>query len=280
MKVVSALLLLAGASFAGAAAPASGDCKVLCEQARQGVLGDIGTCKASLKLHPVPKLFNACIEGRKRGFDQACLPICEEAELSVSSLEGCKMVQRTGAKPYDWCRRGYDSILQALEPALAEHGEKQAGLEDAKMSLEETSEEAVEAPIETEALAAKPRGRFTQKGSWREAQSEEVVLNSEPAKEAILEEIASETEPIQQKPRGRHQVEARNQELAEEPEPRQSELEGDHGDAVEESEPAQVEPASAPDQAGPEEDSEEHDSASAEDTAEGEGAAEPTELEL
>ena len=113
MKVnstVNALLLLVGVSCAGVASssttPTLGDCKAFCKETRQGMLADIGTCKPALKQPPVPKLFNACVEGRKKAFDQACIPICIKAEMSVSSFEGCKVIAKKNGQKYEnWCRK-------------------------------------------------------------------------------------------------------------------------------------------------------------------------------
>ena len=128
-SIVSALLLLVGVSFAGAESSPTAeyslaDCKSFCNSSRQQALSAIDVCKPALKHHPVPKLFNACVEGRKRSFDQNCIPICTQAELSVTSYDACQSSSKHGAKFVDWCRKGYDNIVQKLDSLLVEHSEK------------------------------------------------------------------------------------------------------------------------------------------------------------
>mmetsp|Transcript_28939 Transcript_28939/g.49935 ORF Transcript_28939/g.49935 Transcript_28939/m.49935 type:complete len:241 (-) Transcript_28939:210-932(-) len=188
-SIVNALLLLVGVSCAGAASssntPTLGDCKAFCKETRQGMLADIGTCKPALKQPPVPKLFNACVEGRKKAFDQACIPICIKAEMSVSSFEGCKVIAKKNGQKYEnWCRKGYDSILQNLESFLVEHSEKSKQDEDKQELEKEPESEPVQKsePVKSESVQNELESEPVQESEPAQSepvQSESVVANND-----------------------------------------------------------------------------------------------------
>lgn len=108
-SIANALVLLVGASCAGAAedaTPTLAECRSFCKEVRQGVLNDIDTCTPALPIGGGMKLFNACVGGRKKAFEQACVPTCAKAELSISSYEGCLNIAKgKGQKSADWCRK-------------------------------------------------------------------------------------------------------------------------------------------------------------------------------
>ena len=112
---LSSLLLL----LVGVASAASSNCKALCKDSRQSILNDITSCKPALKQNN-SKNFHLCVEGRKKSYDQACVSVCSNAELTVSSFDGCQPVAKSGSQALSWCRRGYDSILHTLGPLLGE----------------------------------------------------------------------------------------------------------------------------------------------------------------
>ena len=105
---LSSLLLL----LVGVASAASSNCKELCKDSRQSILNDITSCQPALKQNS-PKKFHLCVEGRKKSYDQACVSVCSNAELTVSSFDGCQPMASL-AKP-SVSRRGYDSILHELK---------------------------------------------------------------------------------------------------------------------------------------------------------------------
>jgi hypothetical protein len=83
-----------------------GECKLMCKEIRTDVLAVKGHCMPAMKQSPTPNLFNACIEGRKKAFDQACIPICTKSEVTVTSFQGCQAsVKNKGHKFVSWCRK-------------------------------------------------------------------------------------------------------------------------------------------------------------------------------
>ena len=123
---VSALLLLVGAS-ANAPPATLGYCTSLCKEARQSVLADIDICKNAIKNDPnnvkARDLVKECSKGRKKAFDQACIPLCTKAEMSVSSFESCQVIAKKGHKSVEWCRKvsGVSIGLQHSLPCLWQH---------------------------------------------------------------------------------------------------------------------------------------------------------------
>ncbi|KAL7522008.1 hypothetical protein ACHAWX_006700 [Stephanocyclus meneghinianus] len=120
MKLIVQVLFLALGSQC--MAKPAGDCKSTCQRIRYKVLNDVSSSVCKKAATPIPKLFQACIEGRKAGFDQ-CVSLCSTgARASDSdSLEGCKKVMKKGnAKPKitQWCRQGYDEVLSTLKLTL------------------------------------------------------------------------------------------------------------------------------------------------------------------
>ncbi|KAL3771770.1 hypothetical protein ACHAW5_002384 [Stephanodiscus triporus] len=118
MKLFGALVLVFATSVS---AGTIGDCKSFCNQVRKEALAETKHCAVAIKQSNAPKLFSACVEGRKKAFDQSCNPLCANAGMSISSFEGCQIIARNKGSQYvSWCRKGYDSMLQTLETLLDE----------------------------------------------------------------------------------------------------------------------------------------------------------------
>jgi hypothetical protein len=106
MKITNVRALLFLGTFVGSAAASTlGQCRAFCKSLRPGVLDDVSACLAAVNLAPVPKLYHACVDGRKKAFDRACVPLCARAALTVTSFEGCQAVKKGGRKNVDWCRK-------------------------------------------------------------------------------------------------------------------------------------------------------------------------------
>jgi hypothetical protein len=102
-SIVSALLLLVVPCMSSTTI---GECKLICKEIRTDVLAVKGHCMPAMKQSPTPNLFNACVEGRKKAFDQACIPICTNSEVAVTSFQGCHAsVKNKGHKFVSWCRK-------------------------------------------------------------------------------------------------------------------------------------------------------------------------------
>ena len=103
VSIASALLLFVVPSVSSTAL---GECKLICKEIRTEVLAAKGHCMPAMKQAPTPNLFNACVEGRKKAFDQACVPICTKTEVSVTSFQACHAnVKSKGHKFVSWCRK-------------------------------------------------------------------------------------------------------------------------------------------------------------------------------
>ena len=204
-SIVSALLLLVGVSFVGAESSPTAeyslaDCKAFCSSVRQQALSAIDVCKPALKHHPVPKLFNACVEGRKRSFDQNCIPICTQAELSVTSYDACQSSSKHGAKFVDWCRKGYDSIVQNLETLLVEHSEKLKQDNNQDLEKERDAE-----PDDTTGVPSEPVESESERGNTDSIQIK--LVQGAEAAGMIVEEDSIIADPTQSE----HQVQTESE---------------------------------------------------------------------
>jgi hypothetical protein len=98
MKLLSILALLLPTA---ALAANANDCKVSCQKLRRELLQDVSSsvCRKASNLNPIPKLFTACIDGRKKGFDSNCLSMCLYGVNAADSFAGCKATKGNAAKP-------------------------------------------------------------------------------------------------------------------------------------------------------------------------------------
>eukprot|EP00804_Cyclotella_cryptica_P000727 CCRYP_001003-RB/>CCRYP_001003-RB protein AED:0.29 eAED:0.29 QI:53/1/1/1/0.33/0.28/7/2832/211 len=145
--IIQVLVLVLGGPCV---AKSVGDCKSSCQSIRSKVLNDVSSsvCKKAANIAPIPQLFQACIEGRKKAFDQ-CVSMCSNgAQKSESdSFESCKKVMKNGnARPKitQWCRQGYDEILSGLEVRLRQQSKP------SKHSLVESVEVAINDDVDTD----------------------------------------------------------------------------------------------------------------------------------
>lgn len=183
----SLLLLLVGVASA-----ASSNCKALCKDSRQSILNDITSCKPALKQNN-SKNFHLCVEGRKKSYDQACVSVCSNAELTVSSFDGCQPVAKShGSQALSWCRRGYDSILHTLPSTILE-------LESSELLLE-VEEEVGELVAESPSDQTEVVQEQEQKGSEPVIEHEQPikVVESEDVEETPVEEPAKTFEAKQE----------------------------------------------------------------------------------
>jgi hypothetical protein len=104
MNIVGALLLLFATS--ASAGGTIGECKSFCKRIRKEALAEKSHCAAAIKQSSTPKMFAVCVEARKKAFDQACSPMCEKVDMSISSFEGCQVIARNqGNHHVSWCRK-------------------------------------------------------------------------------------------------------------------------------------------------------------------------------
>ena len=116
MRIYLGALILVAASRAADAAAAGGApdapapgalgrCRAHCRAVRPGALDDVAACLPAFKLPPAQKFYRACVDGRKRAFDRACVPLCAGGAMTVTSFEACRAVEKRGRKNVDWCRK-------------------------------------------------------------------------------------------------------------------------------------------------------------------------------
>ena len=75
------------------------NCKASCQSIRSNSLNDISSsvCLKASNLSPIPKLFQSCIDGRKKGFDQ-CVYMCLNGSHATDSFDGCKASEGHSAR--------------------------------------------------------------------------------------------------------------------------------------------------------------------------------------
>ena len=173
----SLLLLLVGVASA-----ASSNCKALCKDSRQSILNDITSCKPALKQNN-SKNFHLCVEGRKKSYDQACVSVCSNAELTVSSFDGCQPVAKShGSQALSWCRRGYDSILHTLPSTILELESSELLLEVEEEVGELETSDQTEVVQEQEQKSSEPVIEHEQPIKVDESEDEEETPVEEPVK--------------------------------------------------------------------------------------------------
>jgi len=93
------------------------DCKELCKEYYEKELSP--TCRGAVS--EGRGVYKACISGRRRGFEAACVPTCT-AENTVTSkpdsYNACKAESKK-AKSFPWCRRGYEKTFEETRNEIA-----------------------------------------------------------------------------------------------------------------------------------------------------------------
>lgn len=151
-NLVIGLLLIVISTYASPS-ETIGDCKSYCNGVKKEVLAEKGSCAAALKQSQGLNLFNACVEGRKKAFDQTCLPLCAKAKMSVTSFDGCQAIARNkGSNFVSWCRKGYDSMIQSLKASLLRDRELMKIVQDGKVEIDEVPDHEAEEKMHGEDL--------------------------------------------------------------------------------------------------------------------------------
>lgn len=140
VNIVIGLLLIVISTYASPSRTI-GDCKSYCTGVKKEALAEKGYCPAALKQSHGLNLVNACLEGRKKAFDQSCLPLCAKAKMSITSFDGCQAIARNkGSNFVSWCRKGYDSMIQSIKASLLRERELMVIVQDAKVEIDEVSD--------------------------------------------------------------------------------------------------------------------------------------------
>jgi hypothetical protein len=89
MNIVGALLLLFATS--ASADGTIGECKSFCNRIRKEALAEKRQiCEHAIKQSSTRKMFNVCVDARKKAFDQACNPLCERVECQFLRSRGVR----------------------------------------------------------------------------------------------------------------------------------------------------------------------------------------------
>ena len=184
MNLVIGLLLFVISTYASPS-ETIGDCKSFCNGVRKEVLAEKGSCAAALKQSQGPNLFNTCVEGRKKAFDQTCLPLCAKAQMSITSFDGCQAIARNKGNNFvSWCRKGYESMIQSLKASILRERELMEIVQDTKVEIDEVLDHEAEEKLHGEDLQVQVQT----------FQNEEEVSEPDPVAEEDEMEIASENE--------------------------------------------------------------------------------------
>ena len=117
------------------------------------MLAEKGSCATALKQSQGPNLFNACVEGRKKAFDQTCLPLCAKAKMSITSFDGCQAIARNRGNNFvSWCRKGYESMIQSLKASILRERELMEIAQDTKVEIDEVLDHEAEEKLHGEDL--------------------------------------------------------------------------------------------------------------------------------
>lgn len=93
------------------------DCKELCKEYYEKELSP--TCRGAVS--EGRGVYKACISGRRRGFEAACVSTCTstaENTVKPDSYNACK-VESKKAKSFPWCRRGYEKAFEETRNEIA-----------------------------------------------------------------------------------------------------------------------------------------------------------------
>eukprot|EP00984_Skeletonema_dohrnii_P033097 scaffold28586_cov107-Skeletonema_dohrnii-CCMP3373.AAC.5 len=85
----------------------------------------VGTmCAPAVNIDPIPLVFQACNDGERSAFKQACFARCAASAETVpfdksSSYEACIKHKKGLRRKFDWCRRGYDKNRKRLSTVVS-----------------------------------------------------------------------------------------------------------------------------------------------------------------
>ncbi len=102
----------------------SADCRQLLQQDKYS-----GTkCAQAVTVHPIPQVFQACMDGERNAFKQACAARCanfNSAETEtvpfakLSSFHACNKHKKGLREKFIWCRKGYDENRERLSTIVS-----------------------------------------------------------------------------------------------------------------------------------------------------------------
>jgi len=85
----------------------------------------VGTmCAPAVNVHPIPLVFQACKDGERSAFKQACFARCAASAETVpfdkySSYDGCIKHKKGLRQKFVWCRQGYDRNRERLSTIVS-----------------------------------------------------------------------------------------------------------------------------------------------------------------
>eukprot|EP00984_Skeletonema_dohrnii_P017474 scaffold7961_cov73-Skeletonema_dohrnii-CCMP3373.AAC.5 len=131
MKFISQLLILILALIVNSSAAQTVDgtiqkrnkCFADCRQMlKDEVVGTM--CAPAVNVHPIPLVFQACKDGERSAFKQACFARCAASAETVpfdktSSYEACIKHKKGLRLKFVWCRQGYDFNRKRLSSVVS-----------------------------------------------------------------------------------------------------------------------------------------------------------------
>eukprot|EP00985_Skeletonema_marinoi_P023691 scaffold15914_cov140-Skeletonema_marinoi.AAC.11 len=95
------------------------DCRQMLKEEAIGTM-----CAPAVNVHPIPLVFQACTDGERSAFKQACFARCAASTETVpfdksSSYEACIKHKKGLRLKFVWCRQGYDKNRERLSTVVS-----------------------------------------------------------------------------------------------------------------------------------------------------------------
>jgi len=106
-------------------------------------------CYQSLKVSPAPKVYLSCMNGRSRGFDASCFPVCMNTEDlgAYNSHVACAEEQGGLATAVAWCRTGYDAAIKEVQLQIPSRVNAHFNTEETSTATETAVSEDIESTL-------------------------------------------------------------------------------------------------------------------------------------
>eukprot|EP00986_Skeletonema_menzelii_P020990 scaffold32866_cov177-Skeletonema_menzelii.AAC.1 len=100
------------------------NCFAECRQMLKEEIFRTTMCAPAVNVHPIPGAFQACKDGERTSFKQACTARCTASIETVpfeksSSFHACAKHKKGLREKFNWCRRGYDANRERLSTVIS-----------------------------------------------------------------------------------------------------------------------------------------------------------------
>jgi len=223
MKLISASIILILQVLGGVHSySASQQCEEICKEIRPTILGDSNRCAPALSINPTPKVYKACQDGSKKGFDMACVQMCATTETAIGferkSSKACKTSRSRGPSEH-WCKRGFASVVKKLytydfppenEPEIIDTGRLQENVvvvnEDEASSVVEDdvvvdrSETKAEVEEDKKVEIIEAEAEMEEDNKVEVTKAEDKAIEAEPKLKPVTEMVDLEVSSIEPEP--------------------------------------------------------------------------------